>query len=130
MGARGGGFDAHGHAPRRAQGDAARSPGCVPPVVDGRNRRSRHARRGLDDAPRRGASHRARPLRIGNRRDALARPRSLGPARLDATVGAMKSRYDAEAALALVRELAPRASEVLALRTYSARLVGSEASLV
>jgi rhamnulose-1-phosphate aldolase/alcohol dehydrogenase len=42
----------------------------------------------------------------------------------------MKSRYDAAAAESLVRELAPRASELLALRTYSARLVGSEPSLV
>src|SRR5580693_7934905 len=42
----------------------------------------------------------------------------------------MKSRYDAAAAAALVHELGPSASEVLALRTYSARLVGSEPSLV
>src|ERR1700722_18704280 len=42
----------------------------------------------------------------------------------------MKSRYDAAAASALVEEVAPRASELLALRTYTARLVGSEAALV
>src|ERR1700722_15607852 len=42
----------------------------------------------------------------------------------------MKSRYDAAAASALVEEVAPRASELLALRTYTARLVGSEPSLV
>jgi rhamnose utilization protein RhaD (predicted bifunctional aldolase and dehydrogenase)/NAD(P)-dependent dehydrogenase (short-subunit alcohol dehydrogenase family) len=43
---------------------------------------------------------------------------------------AMKSRYDAAEAGALVRQLSERASELLALRTYSARLVGSEPSLV
>ena len=42
----------------------------------------------------------------------------------------MKSRYEADVAGALVHELAPRASELLALRTYTARLVGSEPSLV
>src|SRR3984885_4964837 len=42
----------------------------------------------------------------------------------------MDSRYDPEAASRLVHELAGRASEALALRTYSARLVGSEPSLV
>jgi rhamnose utilization protein RhaD (predicted bifunctional aldolase and dehydrogenase)/NAD(P)-dependent dehydrogenase (short-subunit alcohol dehydrogenase family) len=42
----------------------------------------------------------------------------------------MKSRYDAALAEALVRQLAPHASELVALRTYSARLVGSEPSLV
>ena len=42
----------------------------------------------------------------------------------------MKSRYDDDAAGALVQELAPQTSELLALRTYSARLVGSEPSLV
>jgi rhamnose utilization protein RhaD (predicted bifunctional aldolase and dehydrogenase)/NAD(P)-dependent dehydrogenase (short-subunit alcohol dehydrogenase family) len=42
----------------------------------------------------------------------------------------MKSRYDDAVAGALVRELAPHTSELLALRTYSARLVGSEPSLV
>ncbi len=42
----------------------------------------------------------------------------------------MKSRYDAAAASALAEEVAPRASELLALRTYTARLVGSEPSLV
>ncbi len=42
----------------------------------------------------------------------------------------MESRYDVEAAANLVRDLASRASEPLALRTYSARLVGREASLV
>jgi rhamnose utilization protein RhaD (predicted bifunctional aldolase and dehydrogenase)/NAD(P)-dependent dehydrogenase (short-subunit alcohol dehydrogenase family) len=43
---------------------------------------------------------------------------------------AMDSRYDAQAAARLVTDLSPRASEVLALRTYTARLVGSEPSLV
>jgi rhamnose utilization protein RhaD (predicted bifunctional aldolase and dehydrogenase)/NAD(P)-dependent dehydrogenase (short-subunit alcohol dehydrogenase family) len=43
---------------------------------------------------------------------------------------AMESRYDAEAASQLVRELSPRASEIVALRTYSARLVGREPTLV
>jgi rhamnose utilization protein RhaD (predicted bifunctional aldolase and dehydrogenase)/NAD(P)-dependent dehydrogenase (short-subunit alcohol dehydrogenase family) len=42
----------------------------------------------------------------------------------------MESRYDAAAASQMVQELAPRASEILALRTYSARLVGSEPTLV
>ncbi len=42
----------------------------------------------------------------------------------------MKSRYDAALADALVRQLSPRASEPVALRTYTARLVGSEPSLV
>jgi rhamnose utilization protein RhaD (predicted bifunctional aldolase and dehydrogenase)/NAD(P)-dependent dehydrogenase (short-subunit alcohol dehydrogenase family) len=42
----------------------------------------------------------------------------------------MESRYDAEAASRLVRDLAPRASEPLALRTYSARIIGSDTSLV
>ena len=36
----------------------------------------------------------------------------------------MESRYDAEVAAQTVRDLAPRASEPLALRTYTARLVG------
>jgi rhamnose utilization protein RhaD (predicted bifunctional aldolase and dehydrogenase)/NAD(P)-dependent dehydrogenase (short-subunit alcohol dehydrogenase family) len=42
----------------------------------------------------------------------------------------MESRYDAGAAARMVHDLAGRASEALALRTYSARLVGSDASLV
>jgi|CZKU01.1.fsa_nt_gi rhamnose utilization protein RhaD (predicted bifunctional aldolase and dehydrogenase)/NAD(P)-dependent dehydrogenase (short-subunit alcohol dehydrogenase family) len=42
----------------------------------------------------------------------------------------MDSRYDAEAAARLVRDLAGHASESLALRTYTARLIGSESSLV
>ena len=42
----------------------------------------------------------------------------------------MDSRYDAAAAARMVQELAPRAPELLALRTYTARLVGREASLV
>ncbi|HEX4445518.1 MAG TPA: bifunctional aldolase/short-chain dehydrogenase [Polyangiaceae bacterium] len=42
----------------------------------------------------------------------------------------MESRYDEQAAANLVRTLAPDTSEALALRTYTARLVGSEASLV
>src|ERR1019366_6440009 len=41
----------------------------------------------------------------------------------------MDSRYDPEAASRLVQDLAGRASEALALRTYTARLVGSEPSL-
>jgi rhamnose utilization protein RhaD (predicted bifunctional aldolase and dehydrogenase)/NAD(P)-dependent dehydrogenase (short-subunit alcohol dehydrogenase family) len=42
----------------------------------------------------------------------------------------MESRYDPEAASRLVHELGGRAAEALALRTYTARLVGSEPSLV
>ena len=44
----------------------------------------------------------------------------------------MESRYDAEAAARMVRDLAAsgRASELLALRTYTARLVGAESALV
>jgi rhamnose utilization protein RhaD (predicted bifunctional aldolase and dehydrogenase)/NAD(P)-dependent dehydrogenase (short-subunit alcohol dehydrogenase family) len=42
----------------------------------------------------------------------------------------MESRYDAHAAARLVRTLSSSASEALALRTYTARLVGSEPSLV
>jgi rhamnose utilization protein RhaD (predicted bifunctional aldolase and dehydrogenase)/NAD(P)-dependent dehydrogenase (short-subunit alcohol dehydrogenase family) len=42
----------------------------------------------------------------------------------------MKSRYDVEEAGALVKHLSHRTSELLALRTYTARLVGSEPSLV
>jgi len=42
----------------------------------------------------------------------------------------MESRYDADAAARLVETLAPVASEPLALRTYTARLVGSQPSLV
>jgi rhamnose utilization protein RhaD (predicted bifunctional aldolase and dehydrogenase)/NAD(P)-dependent dehydrogenase (short-subunit alcohol dehydrogenase family) len=42
----------------------------------------------------------------------------------------MESRYDAQAAARMVRDLAPGTSEALALRTYTARLVGSETSLV
>ena len=42
----------------------------------------------------------------------------------------MDSRYDDKAAAAMVRELSASASEALALRTYTARLVGSEPSLV
>ena len=42
----------------------------------------------------------------------------------------MESRYDADAAARLVRKLAPFVSEALALRTYTARLIGSEPSLV
>ncbi len=42
----------------------------------------------------------------------------------------MESRYDADAAQALIRELAPRASEALALRTYTARLIGADPALV
>jgi rhamnose utilization protein RhaD (predicted bifunctional aldolase and dehydrogenase)/NAD(P)-dependent dehydrogenase (short-subunit alcohol dehydrogenase family) len=42
----------------------------------------------------------------------------------------MESRYDPEAAERLVRELAPHASEALALRTYTARLIGSDPALV
>jgi rhamnose utilization protein RhaD (predicted bifunctional aldolase and dehydrogenase)/NAD(P)-dependent dehydrogenase (short-subunit alcohol dehydrogenase family) len=42
----------------------------------------------------------------------------------------MDSRYDPEAASRLVHELTGHASKALALRTYTARLVGSESSLV
>jgi rhamnose utilization protein RhaD (predicted bifunctional aldolase and dehydrogenase)/NAD(P)-dependent dehydrogenase (short-subunit alcohol dehydrogenase family) len=42
----------------------------------------------------------------------------------------MESRYDADAAARMVHDLSPKASELLALRTYTARLVGSEPSLV
>jgi rhamnose utilization protein RhaD (predicted bifunctional aldolase and dehydrogenase)/NAD(P)-dependent dehydrogenase (short-subunit alcohol dehydrogenase family) len=42
----------------------------------------------------------------------------------------MESRYDAQAAELLVEELAPVASELLAMRTYTARLIGSEPALV
>src|SRR5580700_3238705 len=42
----------------------------------------------------------------------------------------MESRYDADAAARLVAKLAPFVSEALALRTYTARLIGSEPSLV
>lgn len=42
----------------------------------------------------------------------------------------METRYDADAAAKMVHDLAGRASELLALRTYSARLIGSDPSLV
>jgi rhamnose utilization protein RhaD (predicted bifunctional aldolase and dehydrogenase)/NAD(P)-dependent dehydrogenase (short-subunit alcohol dehydrogenase family) len=42
----------------------------------------------------------------------------------------MESRYDSAAALQIVEALAPRTSELLALRTYTARLIGSEPGLV
>jgi rhamnose utilization protein RhaD (predicted bifunctional aldolase and dehydrogenase)/NAD(P)-dependent dehydrogenase (short-subunit alcohol dehydrogenase family) len=42
----------------------------------------------------------------------------------------MQSRYDPEAAAYMVDELGAVASELLATRTYTARLIGSEASLV
>jgi rhamnose utilization protein RhaD (predicted bifunctional aldolase and dehydrogenase)/NAD(P)-dependent dehydrogenase (short-subunit alcohol dehydrogenase family) len=42
----------------------------------------------------------------------------------------MESRYDARDAARFVHDLAGRASEAVALRTYTARLVGSEPSLV
>jgi len=42
----------------------------------------------------------------------------------------MESRYDSQAADLMVEDLAPVASELVALRTYSARLIGSEPSLV
>ena len=42
----------------------------------------------------------------------------------------MESRYDAEAAQRMVRDLSSKASELLALRTYTARLIGAEPSLV
>ena len=42
----------------------------------------------------------------------------------------MESRYDAEAAQRMVDELAAEASELLALRTYTARLIGAETALV
>jgi rhamnose utilization protein RhaD (predicted bifunctional aldolase and dehydrogenase)/NAD(P)-dependent dehydrogenase (short-subunit alcohol dehydrogenase family) len=42
----------------------------------------------------------------------------------------METRYDADAAARMVHDLAPRASEALALRTYSARLIGADPALV
>jgi rhamnose utilization protein RhaD (predicted bifunctional aldolase and dehydrogenase)/NAD(P)-dependent dehydrogenase (short-subunit alcohol dehydrogenase family) len=42
----------------------------------------------------------------------------------------MESRYDPDAAASLVVELASRASEPLVLRTYTARLIGSDTRLV
>jgi rhamnose utilization protein RhaD (predicted bifunctional aldolase and dehydrogenase)/NAD(P)-dependent dehydrogenase (short-subunit alcohol dehydrogenase family) len=42
----------------------------------------------------------------------------------------MESRYDADAAQRMVDDLASRASEAVALRTYTARLIGGEQSLV
>jgi rhamnose utilization protein RhaD (predicted bifunctional aldolase and dehydrogenase)/NAD(P)-dependent dehydrogenase (short-subunit alcohol dehydrogenase family) len=42
----------------------------------------------------------------------------------------MESRYDAEAADLMIEELAAVASEFVALRTYTARLIGSEPALV
>src|SRR5580693_1889442 len=42
----------------------------------------------------------------------------------------MENSYDVEAAARTVQELAPRASELVALRTYTARLLGREPALV
>ncbi len=42
----------------------------------------------------------------------------------------MDSRYDVQAAAQMVRDLSTRASDPLALRTYTARLIGSEPALV
>ncbi|MDP9000941.1 MAG: class II aldolase/adducin family protein, partial [Myxococcota bacterium] len=42
----------------------------------------------------------------------------------------MESRYDAEGAQLMVEDLGSQASELLALRTYTARLVGSDPALV
>jgi rhamnose utilization protein RhaD (predicted bifunctional aldolase and dehydrogenase) len=42
----------------------------------------------------------------------------------------MESRYDPEAAQRMIDELTPRVTQPLALRTYSARLIGAEPSLV
>ena len=42
----------------------------------------------------------------------------------------MESRYDEEAAARLLSELTPNTPEAVALRTYTARLIGSEPSLV
>jgi rhamnose utilization protein RhaD (predicted bifunctional aldolase and dehydrogenase) len=42
----------------------------------------------------------------------------------------MESRYRPDAAALMVQELAARASEPLGLRTYTARLIGAEPSLV
>ncbi len=42
----------------------------------------------------------------------------------------MESRYDPDAAARMVKDLAPKASELLALRTYTARLIGADTSLV
>lgn len=44
--------------------------------------------------------------------------------------GAMESRYDSAAAARTIQELATQTSELLALRTYTARLIGSEPALV
>src|SRR5580658_5866212 len=42
----------------------------------------------------------------------------------------MENSYDVEAAARTVQELAPRASELVALRTYTARLLGADPALV
>jgi rhamnose utilization protein RhaD (predicted bifunctional aldolase and dehydrogenase)/NAD(P)-dependent dehydrogenase (short-subunit alcohol dehydrogenase family) len=42
----------------------------------------------------------------------------------------MDNHYDAEGAARAVHDLAPRASELLALRTYTARLIGAQGALV
>jgi rhamnose utilization protein RhaD (predicted bifunctional aldolase and dehydrogenase) len=42
----------------------------------------------------------------------------------------MESRYDADSAAQMVHDLSARAAEPLALRTYTARLVGSDPALV
>jgi rhamnose utilization protein RhaD (predicted bifunctional aldolase and dehydrogenase)/NAD(P)-dependent dehydrogenase (short-subunit alcohol dehydrogenase family) len=42
----------------------------------------------------------------------------------------MESRYDADAAAQMVHDLAAKASEPLAMRTYTARLIGADSALV
>jgi rhamnose utilization protein RhaD (predicted bifunctional aldolase and dehydrogenase)/NAD(P)-dependent dehydrogenase (short-subunit alcohol dehydrogenase family) len=42
----------------------------------------------------------------------------------------MESRYDADSATQMVHDLSSRAAEPLAMRTYTARLIGSDAALV
>jgi hypothetical protein len=65
-------FAGGGHTPHRAQGNAARSPSRIPPFVDGRKRGSRDSRASVHDAARRGHSHRARSVRVGDRRVSLS----------------------------------------------------------
>src|ERR1700689_4317805 len=75
------------------------------------------------------------PRRGGTRRDECGRRRSPPRVR-GCTLGCysvlptMQSRYDAHAAARLVESLSPLTPEPLALRTYTARLIGREASLV
>jgi rhamnose utilization protein RhaD (predicted bifunctional aldolase and dehydrogenase)/NAD(P)-dependent dehydrogenase (short-subunit alcohol dehydrogenase family) len=48
----------------------------------------------------------------------------------DGSFRVMESRYDSAAAARTIQELATQTSELLALRTYTARLIGSEPALV